>query len=278
MSKINRLKFVRIERMFNPNKRTYLPMRYIAFKDPSNLRWADDRSSVNINDIIDWKRRSPSANAQRWESWTSSRTSISKECTAHAVLPLFSASGYAPLEELVIRKSNPSWEPQSTGQLVWPGYILVYIDMFVSLHQRQYTQQSTSRMVWNPTKPRNQHNNQPDSNSTREIELRSNWKINKMKSSSFKDGVGTRDPRRLLATDTEPHIEKKPATIAWGRDDQRNESNANENCEQWLSVCEKYNNQTDICKAGNISCRISNIWSNWKRVLCAAIPNAEQNS
>ena len=80
-----------------------------------------------------------------------------------------------------------------------------------------------------------------------------------MKSSSFKNGVGTRDPRRLLATDTEPHIEKKTATIAWGRDDQRNESNANENCEQWHSVCEKYNNQTDICKAGNISCRISNI-------------------
>ena len=51
-----------------------------------------------------------------------------------------------------------------------------------------------------------------------------------MKFSSFKDGVGPRDPRRLLATDTEPHIEKKPATIAWGREDQRNES-----------IAEKYN-------------------------------------
>ena len=211
---------MRTERLFNPNKRTYLPMRYIAFKDPSNLRCAGDRSSVNINDIIDWKRRSPSANAQRWESWTSSRTSISKKCTAHAVLPLFSAApGYAPLEELVIHKSNPSWEPQSTGQLFgqdisWRRLICLHRCTSGKIHNNQPAE-------WFGTR-QNRGANTTISRIRIQI-ARLNYEVNekstKMKSSSFKDGVGTRDPRRLLATDTEPHIEKKPATIAWGRVD-----------------------------------------------------------
>ena len=157
-----------------PSKRTSLSTdtRYCIYQEPSSLRRAGDRSSGKHNDILDGReiaeRERPALGVRDYV------LDANIEGMHCAYIAAFNPAKTGAHNSKNSESASPI-QVESQSQLdgsydqdmSWRTMIRC-----IAARAVRYTQQSTNRMVWNPTKPRNQYNNQPDSNSNREIELR----------------------------------------------------------------------------------------------------------